>query len=474
MSVKLNPRKSYIYLVSKVGAASLNLLSIALFTRLLTADLYGNYLLFSSYVTLVCSLLFWWHRLSAYRYYHKFEDEYGSYIRTSYYLYGSLIILIIILCFIVFFLPISLTIKSIIYMSGVGAIVKSNFDLNQNILNIRRIDNVFGINVITRPLIFVIVGLILIFFFSINYFGLIYAFILSFLVVAIYSNYIILNNSPKGIFRLDIASKFASYGFPMIGLFIFDYILTFSDRLFLDHYMGSGMVGVYGANYDLIKQILLFLMIIQSYILYPQINSAYEKGDQTTVYKILSVNLSIFITVFMPLCILVIYFNQFITAIFIGEKFTESSAQLIPIFSVMFLLWGTKIYHFDYFFQLKEKTKYPMYILCLGSIINICFNIYLIPKLGMVGAAYATSVAYLVVFIISIIVSGRLMPTKIDAVVLIKTCIILIICITVINIPLIVSLNTIAKITIFLSIYSTLTIKFNFQKIKPYLKKYYR
>ena len=87
MSLKSNPRRSYIYLVSKLGAASLNLLSIALFTRLLTTDLYGNYLLFSSYVTLVCSLLFWWHRLSVYRYYHKFEDEYGSYIKTSYYIY---------------------------------------------------------------------------------------------------------------------------------------------------------------------------------------------------------------------------------------------------------------------------------------------------------------------------------------------------------------------------------------------------
>ncbi|SVB75385.1 uncharacterized protein METZ01_LOCUS228239, partial [marine metagenome] len=345
---------------------------------------------------------------------------------------------------------------------------------NQNILNIRRVDNAFGINVIVRPLIFIIIGLILISCFSINYFGLIYAFILSFLVVAIYSNYIILNNAPKGIFRLDIASKFASYGFPMIGLFIFDYILTFSDRLFLDHYMGSGMVGVYGANYDLIKQILLFLMIIQSYILYPQINKAYEKGDQTTVHKILSFNLSIFITIFMPLCILVIYFNQFITAIFIGEKFTESSAQLVPIFSVMFLLWGTKIYHFDYFFQLKEKTKYPMYILCIGSVINICFNIYLIPELGIVGAAYATIIAYLVVFIISIIVSRRLLANKFNVAILFKAGIILLISISAINISFISNLGVIANIVIFICIYSILTVKYNFQELKPYLEQFYR
>ena len=473
MSLKSNPRRSYIYLVSKIGAASLNLLSIALFTRLLAADLYGNYLLFSSYVTLVCSLLFWWHRLSVFRYYYKFEDEKGSFIKTSYYLYGSLIGLIILVCSIVFILQIPQAIKSLIYGCAVGAIVVSNFDLNQNMFNISRCDNMFGINVIARSLSFMIIGLILISC-GINHFALIYAFIFSFLLVSIYSNYFILKNVPPGIFRWDITGKFASYGFPMIGLFIFDYLLSFSDRLFLDHYMGSGMVGVYGANYDLIKQILLFLMIIQSYILYPQINNAYEQGDHATVNKMLSFNLNIFIIIFMPLCILVIYFNQFISGIFIGEKFSGSSAQLIPIFSVMLLLWGTKIYHFDYFFQLKEKTKYPMYILSLGSIINICFNIYLIPALGIVGAAYATIIAYLVVFIISIIVSRRLIPNKFNVAILIKTGIILLISVLAINIPLISSMNPVALVVIFICIYSILTSRYNFQEIKPYLNNLYR
>ena len=140
----------------------------------------------------------------------------------------------------------------------------------------------------------------------------------------------------------------------------------------------------------------------------------------------------------------------------------------------MFFVWGTKIYHFDYLFQLKEKTKYPMYILCIGSVINIVLNIYMIPRLGIVGAAYATSIAYFVVFIISIYMSRRLMPTYIDAVVLIKNGIILLISIAAINIPQISNLHVIIKIFIFISIYSILTIKYNFQELKPFLKLLYR
>ena len=81
-SIQLKPKsqRSYIYLVSKIAAAFLNLLSISLFTRILDVQLYGNYLLYSSYVTLICSLLFWWHRLSVYRYYHKYEKYSNSYL----------------------------------------------------------------------------------------------------------------------------------------------------------------------------------------------------------------------------------------------------------------------------------------------------------------------------------------------------------------------------------------------------------
>jgi O-antigen/teichoic acid export membrane protein len=259
----------------------------------------------------------------------------------------------------------------------------------------------------------------------------------------------------------------------MIGLFIFDYIITFFDRLSLAYFMGSSTVGMYGANFDLIKQILLFLMIIQSFILYPQINKAYETGDNKQLNKLLTFNLNIFLTVFIPLSLMVIYFNQFISEIFIGDKFTEYSPQLIPLFAVMFFIWGTKIYHFDYYFQLKEKTHYPMLILGLGSMLNIGFNILLIPKYGILGAAYATIIVYFVIFILSVMISKKLIKIDFKLSILIKVVIFLSLSIAAVNLPLISDLNVIFKIMIFLAAYSLLTLKYNFKELKPHLKSIY-
>ena len=315
-SIQLKPKsqRSYIYLVSKIAAAFLNLLSIALFTRILDVQLYGNYLLYSSYVTLICSLLFWWHRLSVYRYYHKYEKYSNSYLKTSIYIYVAIIIILFISGSIIYISPLSHSIKILVGVCIVGAVLKSNFDLNQHLLNISRQDSVFGINVIIRSLAFILAGVIFISYFNLKESGLIAAFILSFLLASLYSTHTIYKGCLQGDFRRDIAHKFISYGFPMIGLFIFDYIITFFDRLSLAYFMGSSTVGMYGANFDLIKQILLFLMIIQSFILYPQINKAYETGDNKQLNKLLTFNLNIFLTVFIPLSLMVIYFNQFISA----------------------------------------------------------------------------------------------------------------------------------------------------------------
>ena len=192
-----------------------------------------------------------------------------------------------------------------------------------------------------------------------------------------------------------------------------------------------------------------------------------------TVNKILAFNLNIFITIFMPLGIMIIYFNQFISTIFLGEDFIQYSNDLIPLFSVMFLIWGVKIYHFDYFFQLKEKTKYPMYILFGGSVINISLNICLIQKWGIIGAACSTVIAYLFVLFLSAIIARRLMKNRFNFAILVKALMIIFISISVINIPQISNLNTIFHIIIFVCIYSILTIKYNFKELKPYLNNIY-
>ena len=166
---------------------------------------------------------------------------------------------------------------------------------------------------------------------------------------------------------------------------------------------------------------MLFGMVIQGYIIYQELNKTYEKNEISKVKKLFTFNMNIFITIFLPLCIFIIYFNQSLSKIFIGDNFTILSGELIPLFSIMFLFWGIKLYHIDYIFQLTEKTSHLMYILLFGSIVNLFLNIYLIPIFDVLGAAYATMLSYSIILFISYFLGTNLLEVKINYDVLIRT-----------------------------------------------------
>jgi len=475
MSKGLIGKRSIIYTLSKIISAILSLLSISLFTRIFDADAYGQYLLFVSYVTLICSLFFWWHRLSVYRYYHKYKDQYGSFLNTSYSSFFFIVLLLLSASVAIYFWPFENQelILGLIPFCISAAIFKSNFDLNQSLFNISRRDYLFCFSIIFRPLLFVSISMILHQYLKIHDNALMYAFIISFFLVAIISDFIIFKNTSAGGFEKKIMTKFYSYGFPLTGLFIFDYILTFSDRLLIGHYLGSEMVGMYGANYDLIKMMVLFGMIIQGYIIYPELNKTFEKNNLIEVKKIMTFNLNIFVTVFLPLCIFIIYFNNSISSLFIGNQFTPLSSELIPIFSIIFLLWGIKIHHIDYIFQLKEKTSVSMYILFFGSLINLILNFILIPRMELIGASYATLSSYFIILLVSFIISRNFLKVKIDIQIIAKTIMFL-------GFGLVFSIilgwyiqHEALRMVVFLITYITLALKFNYNALKPFLSKLY-
>jgi len=472
---KIIMKRSVIYTASKLIASLLTLLSISLFTRIFDAESYGNYLLFVSYVVLICSVCFSWHRLSVYRYYHKYKQKYNSFLKTSYFTFGVIILVLLIFYLLlnIFVTSYKFKIINLPYLLLLASVFKSNFDLNQNLLNIRRKDLLFCLNTILRPSFFFIFS-IYFYYYENNVDNiLINSLILSLAIVSLFSNIIILKDIKAGVFNKNILKKFYSYGFPLSGLFIFDYMLSFLDRLMIGHYLGSEMVGIYGANYDLIRNMILFGMIIQGYIIYPEINKTYEKNKISKVKKLFTFNINIFITIFLPLCIFIIYFNQSLSKIFIGENFTLLSDELIPLFSIMFLFWGIKLYHIDYIFQLTEKTSHSMYILLIGSLVNLFLNFNLIPIYKVLGAAYATMLSYFVIILISYFLVRNLLKVKINYDVLIKT----IISISVVTIFCLIldhfGFNDFVLWFIFSFGYIFLFYRYNYNSLEPFLTKLY-
>ena len=416
------------YSGSKVLAGILNLLIIMMFTRFLNQQDYGYYLIFISYTFFISSLFYWAQRISVNRYLNDYMDNYNVFIKTNIALFFKITIVVIFLNILIFFSFIDIKLKSLIYLCSSAAFLKSFFDLNQAILNMNFKSFLFSFNVILRSLFFVSISFLLFNYLNFKSESLIFGFLISYFLVLCISS---LSNFKKYfnyLYDKGIEKKIISFSIPLVGLFFCDYILTFSDRIFIHYYLGTENVGIYGANYDLIKQLSLFFMIVQGYIMYPRINKAYSDKDKTNFNILFNYNIKLFLIIFIPLCFFIIYFNNFISTIFLGEAFRYTLFPIIPLCSIMFFMWGIKIHHFDYIFQLKEKTKFSFYILFSGSVINVILNVFLIPIFGLIGALYSTFLAYLFILISSIILGNQLIKIDFPYLVFLKVILNLIIC----------------------------------------------
>ena len=66
------------------------------------------------------------------------------------------------------------------------------------------------------------------------------------------------------------------------------------------------------------------------------------------------------------------------------------------------------------------KTKIVMKSLIIASLLNLIFNLILIPKFGIIGAAISTSLSYILVLLINSIYLMKFVKFKINKFVILK------------------------------------------------------
>ncbi len=88
-----------------------------------------------------------------------------------------------------------------------------------------------------------------------------------------------------------------------------------------------------------------------------------------------------------------------IALLLIGEEF-RVGAQVIPILLSAYIFYGV-VFNLSFWYKLNDKTIYGAGIAISGALVTIGLNIWLVPKIGYFGSAWATLAAYVVMTIIS-------------------------------------------------------------------------
>jgi O-antigen/teichoic acid export membrane protein len=390
------------YFLSHGVPAMIGFASIAIFTRILTPAEYGHYALVFAISMLVYALFFEWLKLGLLRFYSKFESE-PSFIQTIKltFLFVVCGIFLIGLTSAFFLGEYEFGIQYIVF-TLLLTISYAWFTLNISYLRAGLMPKEYGIISAMRHSLSLLLG---VFFIYLGYggFGLLLAVIigivLSTLIPSIkyWKIHQPITHTNKRYNRL-----FLSYGAPLAVTGLLGITVHNSDRFIISYLLNTSSTGIYSVTYDLVEQSIFTFMMVVNLAGFPIIMKKLEKSGFEEALIEVKRNTYIMLSLSLPAMVGIILLSKNVIFLFLGEGYRELAAILLPYIAIGAFIKGLKLYGIDILFHLTQDTKSQMIPFAIAAVINVVLNFLLIPSMGVIGAALSTLLAYIIAFIITI------------------------------------------------------------------------
>ncbi len=227
-----------------------------------------------------------------------------------------------------------------------------------------------------------------------------------FLTLLVLMPYLIKNSSFK--IHFNVLKEMLAYGSPLMLAAISSVILATTDRYMLNSMSGLERTGVYSLGFRIANTLkvvittsltLAFSPLMMQYINKPNNQRFYSKTNTYTAF--------IFIVTLIGLSL----FSLEIIKVFTKSKTYWEANYIIPIIAYS-LFWGLLKDNILIGLIITKKTKMIGILIFITSLINICFNVILIPKFDIYGASVATLVSQIFFFISVTFFSQKSYPIK--------------------------------------------------------------
>ncbi|GAB3356743.1 flippase [Lysobacter tyrosinilyticus] len=183
------------------------------------------------------------------------------------------------------------------------------------------------------------------------------------------------------------------YGFPLMANELAYSVLANLDRVLLKHITGDfAAVGIYSIGYSLAMQLNVFISATLSEAFTPVVMRAYETGGNDAVRALKErVLLPMTYAVVALIAMLLVAGQDLMVALAGREKAASGEVFIIVGITVSaYALFAIA----NYGLQLKKRTIQVLFITLGAALLNVAINFTLIPRLGYIGAAWATAISY--------------------------------------------------------------------------------
>ncbi len=234
-----------------------------------------------------------------------------------------------------------------------------------------------------------ILGIILAAILGFGFIGIIYAYLFSMIAAAaIFSIYATKKLSISK-FKVKLnRKKLIYFSTPLLITFLSTTIITRTDTLMLGYFKTSDIVGLYNTASPLAQLLPIFLTSL-SFIFVPISSQLYSKnliGEMRRNYNILTKWVT---AATLPFFFIVFLFPDAVLKIIFGSPYVGASISLriLAIGGLVQVVTGPNALTL----VVIGKTKLNMIDDLIGAIANVFLNLFLIPTMGIIGAAIAST-----------------------------------------------------------------------------------
>lgn len=191
-----------------------------------------------------------------------------------------------------------------------------------------------------------------------------------------------------------------AYGLPLTGTFALDALIETGGRFMVAHFHGEAGVGVYAAGYDLIQNAITLLLFVVNLAAFPLVVRALEGQGVQAARERLGHNGLLILGLGLPAAAGIALLAPNITQTVLGVRYAEAQA-ILPVVAAAMLVAGFKRFHLDLAYQLGQRTYLQLYNVAAAALTSLLLGWWLIPGLGVVGAAWAVLGGYLAGAVVS-------------------------------------------------------------------------
>ena len=205
--------------------------------------------------------------------------------------------------------------------------------------------------------------------------------------------------------RTKIAWGMLTFGIPTVFSDIAAWVLQLSDRFLLSHLGSLAQTAGYSVAYVLGGVLSPVVLTPWGLAWIPIMYAIAKRQDAAYIFKLVFRWWSS-VLLFAAFALSIV---STIVLIVLFPPAYRASEPIIPIITLSTMFTGVW-YIFMIGVNIRRKTILEFVYVVIAATLNLLLNIFLIPRLGSMGAAISTLIAYMVLVLVSYIVNQRIYP----------------------------------------------------------------